>query len=187
MSWLLVRTMILKELRTTLREKNQLVGLAISILAMCVGISVPAMKARDELVRRGISIQWTSDMIAYGRWLALLIGTGISVFFGMGFLLAAIMSCFASEKENRTLELALVSPVGDTSLFLAKCLSVLVPSMVLAIVFTTSVAVAVQLSMHQVMKFGSRLRNGKLILLPEGMQSLSMRRIPVNRVTRPES
>jgi len=148
MNWLLLRTMILKELRTTLREKNQFLGLAISVVALSAGVAIPAINARDSLAANIVStINWTPELIAGGKWAAVLAGTAISVFFGMGFLLAAVVSSFASEKENRTLELALVSPVSDTKLLLAKYISVMLPALVLDVLFTTVIAVAAQITL----------------------------------------
>jgi ABC-type Na+ efflux pump permease subunit len=153
MPWLLLRSMILKELRTTLREKHQFVGLAISIIAMTAGVAVPAMNGRSSLASKIVTnMSWTPEMIAIAKWIPMLVGVGVGVFFGMGFLLAAVMSSFASEKENRTLELALVSPVSDTRLFLAKCISVLLPSMALGGLFTTVIAVVAQFTMGEVLR-----------------------------------
>lgn len=153
MTGLLLKTMVLKELRTTLRERNQFIGLAISVVAMCAGIAIPVMNARDGAgMKIAQSLTWTPERIAVARWVPILIGTGVAIFFGMGFLLAAVMSSFASEKENRTLELALASPVSDTKLFLTKCISVLLPSLALGMVFTTSIALVGWFTLHDALQ-----------------------------------
>jgi ABC-type Na+ efflux pump permease subunit len=62
------------------------------------------------------------------RWVGIIMGCAIGMFFAMGYLTAATLATFVGEKDSRTLEVLLAAPIGDTTLFLLKCGSVLLPA-----------------------------------------------------------
>ncbi len=152
---LLLRTMIAKELRTTLRERHQLVGIVISVVVLVgvvVSISYNAARqgrtARQDTSEAPNAVTDPSSrpapatspgpteeqspfargsVVMAVRWAAIAVGAGIGLFFSLGYVIAGVVASFAGEKEARTLEILLASPIPDTTLFLAKCLSVLIP------------------------------------------------------------
>lgn len=138
---LVLRAMILKELRTTLRERQQLIGLVISIIGISTGLAVPAMKMGDSLKKATIhAAQWGILESSGVRWATILIGVAVGIFFTLGYLISAIVVSFASEKESKTLELVLASPISDTLLFVGKCIGVLIPSITLGFAFIVLLA-----------------------------------------------
>lgn len=152
---LLLRAMIAKELRTTLRQRQQIWGLIITLLVFVfvIGMGVREYSQRTRSpVASGAHVQAAPPpetrpaasaasrpatasslnrvpqldaMII--RWISIGLGAGLTLFLSLGYLLAATLATFAGEKDNRTLEILLASPVDDTTLFVTKCLSVLLP------------------------------------------------------------
>jgi len=173
----LMRTMILKEIRTMLRERHQKPALAavfvLALLGIC-GVAykwktfvdysrAAAEKSRAAAVvastRAGtrpstaegtvtseafafalaaaapsqadlIRAELLSNDAAVIRWIILL-GTALAaMLFALGLIGNAAIAAFAGEKEAKTLELALASPVSDGALFIGKCLAAIVPGVV---------------------------------------------------------
>jgi|GEM_PF-5113878 len=151
----LLRVMVIKEFRTTFRERSQIRALLISVgLMVLVAGNTFYQVSRNSPGRRsrpGISqivehafIPSTHD-IWQARWLAILGTVGVGFFFSMGYLMSAVLACFVGEKEARTLEILLASPLSNDKLFIAKSTSVLLPSACIGGLFTLAIAILVTL------------------------------------------
>ncbi|MFI5381610.1 MAG: ABC transporter permease subunit [Tepidisphaerales bacterium] len=146
----LLKTMVVKEVRTSLRERQQIVGLVVLlfVLVFLAGTGAgrfralmqasattrPATQAttlRAEFAHQPFPPLHVNSV----RWAAVLVGMGVGLFVSLGLLLAAALATFAGEKDNGTLEVLLATPVEDTKLYLLKCASVLLPSAVLGYLF----------------------------------------------------
>ncbi|MGA2498751.1 MAG: ABC transporter permease subunit [Tepidisphaeraceae bacterium] len=151
MSWYpLLKTMVFKEVRTSLRERQQVVGLVVLLLVLLFMAGTGATRFR-ALIRASATTRPTTQAttlqaqfasqallrphLTSVRWAAVLAGSGVGVFVSLGLLLAAALATFAGEKDSGTLEVLLASPVEDTKLYLLKCISVLLPSAVLGYLF----------------------------------------------------
>ncbi len=155
--WPLLRAMTVKEMRTTLREKHQLLGIAVSAIGMVVATAVagtqlahgirhspiPGATTRAAPATQSAPTPSTPEVLVAAamrqtvliwRWCAILLGVGVGVFFSLGYLMTAALASFAGEKDAGTLEILLASPVPDTKLFLIKCVSVLLPSVLIGYV-----------------------------------------------------
>jgi ABC-type Na+ efflux pump permease subunit len=129
---LVLWAMILKELRTTLRERQQLVGLLISVISMVAGAAVPAMQSGDNLRKVAAEAQhWGVIQMSAARWVLIGMGGAMGLFFTLGYVISAVVVTFAGEKESKTLELVLASPVSSTLLFVGKCIGVIMPSLLI--------------------------------------------------------
>jgi ABC-type transport system involved in multi-copper enzyme maturation permease subunit len=133
--WNLVRVMVLKEIRMTLRERSQMLRMTMSlvILTLVVGNSMYQVtrlshRTRPGLPRPGIAQKVEGPLM---NWALIAGATGGGFFFSSGYLIAAILACFVGEKENRTLEILLASPLSDLKIFLLKTASVMIPSALL--------------------------------------------------------
>ena len=161
--------MVLKEIRTTFRERAQLRGLLVSVVVLIVALGggmsqlfrqahirfvTPALPAPafDTTHPAGIlsapaaispqietSFGHSEDQARMVHWAAIGGATVISFFFSMGYLVSAVLAAFVGEKEARTLEILLASPMSDRKLFLIKCISVFLPSAVIGYLFAASV------------------------------------------------
>lgn len=193
--WALLRVMILKEIRTTFRERNQLAGLAIGIVVLVLVMGSTLYQAthaaREARAMRGrgpatvpqvpqvpqivsdveriadqaglpVEARQTEDPPRQLRmilnWAALVVAAGLGVFFSLGYLLSAVLASFVGEKEARTLEVLLASPVSDGKLYLAKCISTLLPSAAIGYVFAASGVL-----------LGFTFIPSEIIVLPAGM------------------
>jgi ABC-2 type transporter len=154
-NWNLMRVMLLKEIRMTFRERAQFmrIGLSLVVLLLVLGntafqFSRPShhrAESRDETVLAQNPAM--EEMVVH--WVAI-IGAAMGGFlFSSGYLVSAILACFVGEKENRTLEVLLASPLTDLKLFLMKSASVLVPSAVLGGAFAIVGIVAASSFMSQ--------------------------------------
>ncbi|HWB55024.1 MAG TPA: ABC transporter permease [Tepidisphaeraceae bacterium] len=133
----LLRAMILKETRTTFRERSQITGVAISvlILMLVIGSAFVQQRGHPHHPKKGPGVvKIVSGMAAENvptaavRWIAIGIATGAGFLFSMGYLISAVLASFVGEKEAKTLEILLASPLSDAKLFAAKCISALLPS-----------------------------------------------------------
>jgi ABC-type Na+ efflux pump permease subunit len=158
--------MILKELRTTLRERHQVASLALVFVLGLAGVLVPSHRwaayaegARaDARIARAaqpatapgqagakatppvndadrIVAELLSRNPAIIRWMILLGATLSAILFAFGLIANSAIAAFAGEKEARTLELALASPVGDLALLVGKCAAAVVPGVVFSYLF----------------------------------------------------
>jgi hypothetical protein len=164
--WPLLRAMIVKEMRTTLREKHQLLGIAVSAIGIIVAtavagtqlaragrhVPIPAALTRPAPATQVAATPSTQEILVTAamqqtvliwRWCAILLGVGVGVFFSLGYLMTAALASFAGEKDAGTLEILLASPVPDTKLFLLKCVSVLLPSALIGYVLLAAPMAAV--------------------------------------------
>ncbi|MGA2229750.1 MAG: ABC transporter permease [Tepidisphaeraceae bacterium] len=134
--WHLLRVMLLKEIRTTLRERSQVLRMVMSVIVLVL-VMGNTMYQMSHLSRRFRAMPHTSAPVhqveepAILNWAPILGATGGGFFFSTGYLIAAILACFVGEKENRTLEILLASPLSDLKIFLLKAASVLIPSALL--------------------------------------------------------
>jgi len=136
----LLKVMLLKEVRTTFRERAQLRGLIISVsMLILVGVYSftqarhAGRRARPEAVPHfavpeKAPAPATPEDKAMMRWTAIGASAGIGFFFSMGYLMSAVLACFVGEKEAKTLEILLAAPLSDDKLFFMKSVSVLIPS-----------------------------------------------------------
>lgn len=141
-----IKAMVAKEFRTTLRERQQLAALIISIVGMSLAMAIPAMRAGEDIARASArAAEWGIFEISATRWICILAGGAIGTFFTLGYVISATVVSFAGERESKTLELVLASPVGDRLLFLGKCVGVMTPSLCLGYLFVCAVASMVQI------------------------------------------
>ena len=151
MSWYpLLKTMVVKEVRTSLRERQQLVGMVVLLFVLLFMSGTGASRFRALLHSSVTTRPATQPAMSHAqlagqilasphltsvRWACVLVGMGTGVFFSLGLLLSAALATFAGEKDSGTLEVLLASPVEDTQLYVLKCISVLLPSAVLGYLF----------------------------------------------------
>lgn len=181
---LLLHAMIAKELRSIFRDRQQILGLVISIIIL-VGVvatvlvkhkfadklrpppaaaatapatqppsSHPAASPTPPSRQSPIPTQLQpllTEMIV--RWVAIAVGTTIALFFGLGYLIAATLATFAGEKDDRTLEILLASPIPDTTLFLTKCASVLLPMSAIGYLFLLIPSIVAVFVYHEELAF----------------------------------
>lgn len=145
---LLLRAMIAKELRTMMRERGQLVGLVVAVVAVFLPVSMGTMHW-GAIPKDGQG--WPAGDILVARWVSVMAGAGIGAFMGLGYVTAAVMASFAGEKEAKTLEILLAAPIGNTRLFLLKCMSVLLPAVLAGCVFQVVAIVAGEIAFRQAM------------------------------------
>jgi ABC-type Na+ efflux pump permease subunit len=164
----LVRVMLLKEVRCTFRERSQVAGLVVSAVMLVIALgglyrsahrqahqhgsamhrsattevatSTGAAAAATEAVRQSVTPANPRLPAATIRWVSIGGGAVVGFFFSMGYLLAAVLASFVGEKEARTLEILLATPLRDGKLFLIKCISVLLPSFFVGSFFAVAVA-----------------------------------------------
>jgi ABC-type transport system involved in multi-copper enzyme maturation permease subunit len=137
-NWSLLRVMVLKEFRTTLRERTQITGLIVSILVMVLvaGNAIYQTKRNSHRPRQPTPVHVapapvpvkSAQSAAVSRWIAIGIAAGVGFFFSMGYLMTSMLACFVGEKEARTLEILLATPIGDDKLFVLKAISSLLPA-----------------------------------------------------------
>jgi ABC-type Na+ efflux pump permease subunit len=187
----LLRVMVLKEIRTTFRERSQMLGLVVAVIMLFVIVTasllpaLAAMRLRESAstgpskvtsttsptaLTTGSRIQSARQlatqpstqsatqsptqpvMAAYHepppirqsrqlRLIAVGVVGSIGFFFSCGYLFAATLATFVGEKEAKTLEILLASPLSDRKLYVVKCISVLLPSLAMAIAFSIGVSV----------------------------------------------
>lgn len=132
--WAVLRVMILKEWRTMVRERNQLLAMAVVVVVMSVAIGTSMTSVRRDLRRKATPATQvhheappSRQAVMVARWVCIGIGAGFGLFFAFGYLVNAILASFVGEKEAKTLELLLATPLSDHRLYAAKCLSVLLP------------------------------------------------------------
>lgn len=134
--------MILKEFRTTVRERQQLIALIISVLGLSLALSSAAVPAGSGMARSIIRVAgWGPVEISVTRWICIAVGGLVGTFFTLGYVISATVVSFAGEKETKTLELLLASPIQDRLLFIGKCIGVITPSLCLGYVFVAAVAI----------------------------------------------
>ena len=162
----LLRVMVAKEIRSTLRERSQLMGLMLGValpmiiagLVFYQGVHASRMRAARHPTSsvatgsagrsRGAGAPLAAMMRMIGvppelmRWAAIGLPAVLGVFFSIGYLMSAVLASFVGEKEGRTLEILLASPISDGKLFFVKCVSVLLPSACLAYVFAACASLA---------------------------------------------
>ena len=156
----LLRVMVSKEVRTTFRERSQMLGLVVSVVMLFVVVTaslLPALNGMRFQPNRSTSRPSpvaTQQMVVPHRsvlhstvpthpeirWIATGLVAGIGFFFSCGYLFAAVLATFVGEKEARTLEILLASPLTDLKLYFVKCVSVLMPSTMLGFAFSTGVS-----------------------------------------------
>lgn len=127
--------MVLKEVRTTLRERHQWLGMGLALIALAGVVGATSAKLAPALGPVAHA-SFARPQIMALRWAAIVAGAGVGLFFALGYLLSATLASFAGEKEARTLEVVLASPLSDRRLFLYKCVSILVPMSVIGYAFT---------------------------------------------------
>ena len=140
LDWALLRIMILKEFRVTFRERAQLRGLVVSVVVMVLAISGSFSNSRRAaMVRGAVAMSQPAVMTpqeqSAERWIAIGGGAFAGFFFSMGYLISATLSSFVGEKEGRTLEVLLASPLSNRQLFFFKGVSVLLPSAAVGCLF----------------------------------------------------
>jgi ABC-type Na+ efflux pump permease subunit len=155
----LLWAMVTKETRTTLRERHQVVALVAIFLVSLGCLLVPAARwawyanraaqhqPKPALATAPAATQdATSDADrireallpknpALIRWAVLAAALLGGMIFALGFLTNSAIAAFAGEKEAKTLELALASPVSDTALLVGKCVASLVTGLAVGYLF----------------------------------------------------
>lgn len=159
-SGLVLRAMLAVELRTLLRGRNQVLGLVIPMVVIAAFVVAAGLRSRDagSLIARmkqssaitymvtgtssttsaGPTSQaqnWPGTLIAIVRWIAIALGGLMAAFMSVGYGTQAILAAFAGEKDARTLEVLLASPIPDTRLLLLKCASVLLPTVAIGYLY----------------------------------------------------
>jgi ABC-type Na+ efflux pump permease subunit len=171
----LLRVMLLKEVRTTFRERSQVAGLLVSVVMLIIAIggfyrsahrhhptpntarATPATMTADarpatqpshptgstppaQPTLAGALMLNPEEHVRVTHWASIAGAALIGIFFSMGYLIAAVLASFVGEKEARTLEVLLASPLSDGKLYLLKCAGVLLPSVVIGCFFAIVVA-----------------------------------------------
>jgi ABC-type Na+ efflux pump permease subunit len=138
----LLKVMLLKEVRTTFRERAQLRGLLISVLMLLLIGGNAVIKATQAVhrappafIHRVEPQVMTPQAERMIQWTAIGASAGIGFFFSMGYLMSAVLASFVGEKEAKTLEILLAAPLSDDKLFFMKSVSVLLPSACLGAIF----------------------------------------------------
>jgi ABC-type transport system involved in multi-copper enzyme maturation permease subunit len=148
----LLRVMMMKEVRSTFRERAQLGGIAISILVLLVVMGGAIYQTRNAahrthsnhhvvglIARSALGIPGLSPPEV--RWALIGACTFVGFFFSMGYLISAVLACFVGEKESKTLEILLAAPLSDSKLFTIKCISALLPSFGICVFFLSLIAI----------------------------------------------
>jgi len=165
----LLWVMLAKEIRSTFRERSQVKGIIVS-LVMIFLIGGNAYFRASRGVHRNTSPQAPGftmpapDGAARANapptperillWAAIAGTAGIGFFFSLGYLSAGVLACFVGEKEGRTLEVLLASPLSDRKLFFVKAVSVLGPSACIGVVMTViALVVATASGMQELIHF----------------------------------
>jgi ABC-type Na+ efflux pump permease subunit len=162
----LLRITVMKEIRTTFRERSQIAAVLVAVAMLVVvmmGSFLPAVRSarsRSAVTRPTTTRASTEPTTAPAvprppgsldlrmaagttRWVAIGVASFIGFFFSCGYLFAAVLATFVGEKEGRTLEVLLACPMSDLTLYLVKCFSVLLPSAALAAAFAAgAIAIA---------------------------------------------
>jgi ABC-type transport system involved in multi-copper enzyme maturation permease subunit len=171
----LLRVVLLKEVRTTFRERSQVAGLLVSVVMLIIAIggfyrsahrhrpahtvapATPATMSADarpstqpshttatpppaQPTLAGTLVLNSEERVRVTHWASIAGAALIGIFFSMGYLIAAVLASFVGEKEARTLEVLLASPLSDGKLYLFKCAGVLLPSVVIGCFFAVVVA-----------------------------------------------
>jgi ABC-type Na+ efflux pump permease subunit len=152
-NWSLLWVMVLKEIRTTFRERSQVRGIGVSVLVMVLvlGSTLYQAKGRSRHFRPSPTItkiahaparaaQHPTMPSALLHWMAIGIAVAVGFFFSMGYLMSAVLATFVGEKEAKTLEILLASPLSDGKLFAIKCISALLPSVGIGYAFAVASA-----------------------------------------------
>lgn len=115
-SWLLLRAMVVKELRTFLRERNQWLGLLMPILICMIvicalGYTYRTARLEDPRIHSLLTAtqDWSREAEMALRWGGIGVGVAVAMFLALGYLVPTILGSFAGEKENHTLEVVLAS------------------------------------------------------------------------------
>jgi len=96
----------------------------------------------------GETEDWTPPKLAAMRWVFIMGAVGVALLFSMGYLMTAVITSFAGEKEARTMEILLSAPIGDSALFFTKCLSVLIPMVIIGYILLLVPALAGMIMLH---------------------------------------
>jgi len=157
-SFALLRVMVLKEVRTTFRERSQMLGLVVAVIMLFVIVTASLLPALGALRLRGMATTGPATQTSATqpevagppipamkqnksmRLIAVSVVAAIGFFFSCGYLFAATLATFVGEKEAKTLEILLASPLSDRKLYLVKCISVLLPSLTMALGFSIGVS-----------------------------------------------
>lgn len=158
-NWSLLRVMILKEIRATFRERSQMRGLVLggAIIFLVFGSMVYSggrshhHQSTTASAAASAKVAELAVLRPEALWLAIGVATAVGFFFSMGYLISAVLASFVGEKEGRTLEILLVSPLSDGKLFGIKCISTLLPSA--AIGFLLAVVIAILASIFAQREF----------------------------------
>jgi ABC-type Na+ efflux pump permease subunit len=141
----LLRVMIVKEFRTTFRERSQIRALLITVvlLALVGGNAMYHMtrSAGRQTTHHVHRPTLPPRAVDAARWIALLASCAMGFFFSSSYLMAGVLASFVGEKEARTLEVLLASPLSNDKLFFAKSASVLAPSALIGVIFALGLAI----------------------------------------------
>jgi hypothetical protein len=111
---LLLRGFLAKEVRTLIRDRQQILGLAVFALSM--GFLAYLMQATPA----------ASAFLMYPQIALLGAAAGLSSF--VSFMAVPLaLAAFVGEKEESTLEVLLAAPIPDRMLYLLKCLGIVLP------------------------------------------------------------
>jgi ABC-type Na+ efflux pump permease subunit len=88
------------------------------------------------------------QQLLVARWIVIGVCALGGFLFSMNYLLAAVLAGFVGEKEGKTLEILLASPLSDRKLFLIKCVSAWLPSAVVGIFFSGMAAMLISTFMR---------------------------------------
>lgn len=138
----------LKELRATMRDRQQVVGMVMILVALLLMADAldNLLKAafRENVVQAAPANPTPTAMMAQAyvaevkhtvvRW-AILGYLGLIAFFASVFAVPVALASFAGEKEEGTIEVLLAAPQSDLGLYVLKCLSILLPAAALGYVF----------------------------------------------------
>jgi ABC-type Na+ efflux pump permease subunit len=143
----LLRVMITKEVRSSFRERSQIMGLLLGVLMPIIAMGGMFYQTAHSAHRRGAHPSPDGLARALGLppnllvWVAIGAPALIGFFFSMSYLLSGVLASFVGEKEAKTLEILLASPLSDRKLYFTKCISVLLPSATIGYVFAISATV----------------------------------------------
>jgi ABC-type Na+ efflux pump permease subunit len=149
---ILLRGLLAKEVRTMLRDRQQVLGLGV----FAVGLSFVAYMMESGPPTVSASGPPLVFFVTYPRLMLLAVAVGLSSFVSFVAIPLALAT-FVGEKEERTLEVLLAAPIPDRTLYWFKCLGIVLPMAGVGYLFLAAAAL-----------YGVLLHPGYFASLPVG-------------------
>lgn len=154
MNWNLIKTIFLKDWKELIRSKQAVLPMVILPLLFVVAIPLLISYAQvneswSNAFLSGISPERIPQGLSHGQSFSyvFLVYTFAPFFLAIPVMLASVIASttFAGEKERKTLEGLLYTPLTDRELILAKIFVAFIPSYLLSIVYFVTYSIVVNL------------------------------------------